>query len=122
MNQEIEVEAFKLPLVIFFHFLQYCIFKISKLAFNIPKVKSHFRLKPTDFKKKNQNFIFQGNFTVFSKISQMRTIRFQISFSYSSNKCSLSTIPQKLLFKNSIICGGKKLNQFEKKILIHKTM
>lgn len=60
MNQEIDVEAFKLPLVLFFHFLQYCIFKISKLTFNIPKVKSHFRLKPTDLKKKQKTLYFSG--------------------------------------------------------------
>lgn len=60
MNQEIEVEAFKLPLVLFFHFLQYCNFKISKLTFNIPKVKSHFRLKPTDFFLLKETLFFRG--------------------------------------------------------------
>lgn len=60
VNQEVEVEAFKLPLVLFFHFLQYCNFKISKLTFNIPKVKSHFRLKPTDFFFLKETLFFRG--------------------------------------------------------------
>lgn len=114
MNQEIEVEAFKLPLVLFFHFLQYCIFKISKLTFNIPKVKSHFRLKPTDFFF-FLNFIFQGNFSFLQnitnenhKISNFLFLHIkQMLTQYNSIKATI------LEFYN--LWGVKKLNQFEKK-------
>lgn len=116
MNQEIEVEAFKLPLVIFFHFLQYCIFKISKLTFNIPKVKSHFRLKPTDFffffklYFSGELYSFLQNITNenHNKISNCLFLHIkQMLTQYNSIKATI------LEFYN--LWGVKKLNQFEKK-------